>query len=284
MPLVTSTEILRNAFRQGYAVGAFNANNLEYVQGIIEAATEEKAPVILQVSQGAIKYAGLTMAAEMVKVAAQEAPVPVVLHLDHGTDFEQNVRCLRAGFTSLMYDGSLEPLEKNIAVTRKLTEIAHAVGIPVESELGRVAGTEDGYEETKIEGLMTDPRQAREFVERTHCDSLAVAVGSVHRMQTKAAPLDIARIRAIRNEVDIPLVLHGGSGVSVESLSEAMKAGIAKINVATQLNMAFVRGMADFTRAHPEEADPRKPLGEARKALKEIVRSHIRLFGCAGKA
>jgi fructose-bisphosphate aldolase class II len=284
MPLVTSTEILRNAFRQGYAVGAFNANNLEYVQGIIEAATEEKAPVILQVSQGAIKYAGLTMAAEMVKVAAQEAPVPVVLHLDHGTDFEQNVRCLRAGFTSLMYDGSLEPLEKNIAVTRKLTEIAHAVGIPVESELGRVAGTEDGYEETKIEGLMTDPRQAREFVERTHCDSLAVAVGSVHRMQTKAAPLDIARIRVIRNEVDIPLVLHGGSGVSVESLSEAMKAGIAKINVATQLNMAFVRGMADFTRAHPEEADPRKPLGEARKALKEIVRSHIRLFGCAGKA
>ncbi|MEW6685428.1 MAG: class II fructose-bisphosphate aldolase [Candidatus Edwardsbacteria bacterium] len=283
MPLVTSKELLIKAQKEGYAVGAFNANNLEYIQAIVESATEEKAPVILQVSQGAIKYAGLEFVTEIVKIAAEQAPIPVVLHLDHGTSFEQNVQCLRAGFTSLMYDGSLEPLEKNITITSKICEIAHSVGIPLEAELGRVAGSEEGHNEAEIEELKTNPAQAREFVEKTGCDSLAIAIGSVHRMQTKEASLDIERLKKIRRTIDTPLVLHGGSGVSEKSIRDGIKNGLAKINVATQLNMAFSNGVKEGLKKYPDEVDPRKFLTEAKKAVKEIVRYHIRLFECNGK-
>ncbi|MBC7316784.1 MAG: ketose-bisphosphate aldolase, partial [Chloroflexi bacterium] len=241
-----------------FAVGAFNANNMEQVQAIVDAAVEERAPVILQVSQGAIRYAGLNFAAAMVKAAAADADVPVVLHLDHGTDFAQNVRCLRAGFTSLMYDGSKEPFEVNVANTRRIVEIADIVGIPVEAELGRVLQASDGVTEEEVEAAMTDPAQAREFVERTGCSSLAVAIGSVHAMKSAEAELDIERLKRLRAAVNIPFVLHGSSGVKEESEVEAIQYGICKINVATMLNQAFTKGLLEGIQEDPENVDPRK--------------------------
>lgn len=265
-------------------MGAFNANNMECIQAVIETAEQEKAPVILQVSQGAIKYAGLEMAVTMVKTLAEIASVPVVLHLDHGTSFEQNVRCLRAGFTSLMYDGSLTPLEKNVGITSKIVEIAHTVGIPVEAELGRVAGTEDKLSPEQVEALKTNPLQAKEFVERTKCDSLAVAVGSVHRMRTRDAEIDIPRLKRIREVVDIPLVLHGSSGVALDSIKEGIANGLCKINVATQLSMAFLRGIQEGLEKMPDEVDFRKILILGKNAVQEIIREYMRIFLCCGKA
>lgn len=282
MPLVPSTEILRAAYEGHFAVGAFNANNMEQVQGIVEAAVEERAPVILQVSQGAIRYAGLEFAAAMVRTAAAEVDVPVVLHLDHGTDFDQNIRCLRAGFTSLMYDGSKTPYEDNIRVTAQVAHMAHVCGIPVEAELGKVLQSTDGVTEAEVQAAMTDPDQALDFVQRTCCDSLAVAVGSVHAMQEAQAELDIDRIKRIDAKVGIPLVLHGSSGVKEESEVDAIQYGIAKINVATMLNQAFVRGLCEAIDKDPTNVDPRKWLTVSRDAVKEVVRHKIRLFGSSG--
>jgi len=278
MPLVTSKEILQTALAQHFAVGAFNANNMEMVQAIIETAHEERAPVILQVSQGAIRYAGLDYAVGLVKIAAAQADVPVVLHLDHGTSFEQNVLCLRAGFTSLMFDGSKLPYEENVAVTKKVCEIAHIAGIPVEAELGRVLQSTDGVTLEEVEAAMTDPDQAKEFVVRTGADSLAPAVGSVHAMKAREADLDISRIETIRQQTGVPLVLHGSSGVRHESVVEAIEHGICKVNVATYLNQAFVQGMREGFEKHPDEVDPRKYLSIARENVKEAVREKIRLF------
>lgn len=283
MPLVTSKEILATALENHFAVGAFNANNMEQIQAIVEAAQEERAPVILQVSQGAIRYAGLEFAAEMVKTAAKLVTIPVVLHLDHGYDFEQNVLCLRAGFTSLMYDGSKKPLEENIATTKKIVEIAHIAGIPVEAELGRVAQSTDALSYEQICALMTDPDQAKEFIERTGADSLAVACGSVHAMKAQEAELDIERLKAIHAQVPhTPLVLHGSSGVRTESFLEAIQHGICKINVATYLNQAFMRGLKEGLAKYPDEVDPRKALSISRDYVKEAVREKIRLFKSAG--
>ncbi|MEE8162934.1 MAG: class II fructose-bisphosphate aldolase [Anaerolineae bacterium] len=278
MSLVTSKEILQLALAERFAVGAFNANNMEMVQAIIEAAQEERTPVILQVSQGAIRYAGLDYAVGLVKIAADQVDVPVVLHLDHGTSYEQNVLCLRAGFTSLMYDGSKLPYEENVAISKRVCDIAHIVGIPVEAELGRVLKATDGVTPEEVEAAMTDPDQAKEFVERTGADSLAVAVGSVHAMKSRQATLDISRIEAIRQKAGVPLVLHGSSGVKHESVAEAIEHGICKVNVATYLNQAFVRGMREGFDRHPDEVDPRKYLSISRENIKEAVREKIRLF------
>jgi fructose-bisphosphate aldolase class II len=283
MPLVTSKAILERAYRDHYAVGAFNANNMEQIQAVIEAAEEERAPVILQVSQGAIAYCGLAFAAGLVKIAAAEATVPVVLHLDHGTDFEQNARCLHAGFTSLMFDGSKLTFDQNVAVTKKIVEIAHPCGIPVEAELGKVLQAKDGVTRADVENVMTDPQEARRFVDLTGCDSLAVAVGSVHAMRAREAALDIARVEAIRQQVTVPLVLHGASGVTEASIVAAIEHGIAKVNVGTYLNQAFIEGMRAGLAKYPDEVDPRKPLQMARDAMKERVREKLRLFKSSGR-
>ncbi len=284
MPLVTSKAMLQAALEGHFAVGAFNANNMEQIQGIIDAANEEKSPVILQVSQGAIDYAGLGFATAMVKVAAEEADVPVALHLDHGASFEQNVICLRAGFTSLMFDGSKLPYEENIAITAKIVEMASVVGIPVEAELGKVLQSRDKVTEEQVRDAMTDPDQAAEFIERTGISSLAVAIGSVHAMEAAEAELDIDRLRAIRAKVNIPLVLHGSSGVKESSEVEAIQYGICKINVATMLNQAFIKGILDGYAANPKNIDPRKWLVLSRDGVKEVVRSKMRLFGSSGTA
>ncbi|MFP3895405.1 MAG: ketose-bisphosphate aldolase [Anaerolineales bacterium] len=283
MTLVSTKEMLRAAMEGHYAVGAFNANNMEQVQAIVEAAVEERAPVILQVSQGAIRYAGLETAAALVQVIGGRADVPVALHLDHGTDFAQNVRCLRAGFTSLMFDGSKLPYYENVATTARIAEIAHIVDIPVEAELGRVLQSEDDVTPEEVEAAMTDPDQAVDFVARTGCDSLAVAIGSVHAMKEAEAELNIERLKAIHEKVDIPLVLHGSSGVQEESEVAAIQHGIAKINVATMLNQGFVRGLKEGMAEMPDNVDPRKFLAYSRENVKEVVRHKIRLFGGSGQ-
>lgn len=283
MPLVTSRAMLQRAREEHFAVGAFNANNMEMVQAIVQTAQEERAPVILQISQGAIRYAGLYYAANLVKTAADLVDVPVVLHLDHGTDFQQNVLCLRAGFTSLMYDGSKRPYEENVAMTERVVEMAHACGIPVEAELGQVTRASESPSREEVEALMTDPRQAQEFIARTGADSLAVAIGSIHGMREQSASLEIERLEAIRRKVGVPLVLHGASGVKDESVLEGIAHGISKINVATHLNQAFMRGMREGLRERPEEVDPRKILSICREGVKEAVRGKMRLFGSSGR-
>ena len=284
MPLATSKELLLDAKRNKYAIGAFNAFNLEMVQGIIEAATEDRSPLILQVSQGAIKYAGLEQAAELVRIAAEHTPVPIVLHLDHGTDFNQIVRCVRGGFTSLMFDGSKYDFDKNVQMTKLIVDIGHAVGIPVEGELGKIGGVEDHISVSELEATMTDPDEAERFVQLTGVDSLAIACGTVHQMTTRSAVLDNERIATIASRVPVPLVLHGASGVPDEGVREAIARGICKINIATHLNKAFTEAVAKAIQDNPGVVDPRKILVYGKDAVKEAVRDKIRLFGSNGRA
>jgi len=283
MPLVTSQALFARAMKDRFAIGAFNANNMEQIQAIVETAQEERAPVILQVSQGAIRYCGLSMAAGMVKIAASLVDVPVVLHLDHGTDFEQNVRCLREGFTSLMFDGSKLSFDDNVAVTSQVTTIAHACGIPVEAELGKVLQAKDNVTAAEVKAAMTDPDEAKKFLELTRADSLAVAVGSVHAMEAQAAELDLQRIAEIRDTTGAPLVLHGSSGVTDASLVGAIENGVVKINVATFLNQGFVAGIKQGVAESPDNVDPRKWLTIGRDLVKERVREKIRLFKSNGR-
>jgi len=263
-------------------VGAFNANNLEIVQAIVEAAREEGAAVIIQASQGAIKYAGIEYITAMVRAAAEGLDIPMALHLDHGTDFGQVMRCIRHGFTSVMIDGSALPFEENVALTARVVEVAHAVGVSVEGELGRIGGTEDDVSVSDREATLTDPEEARRFVELTGVDCLAVAIGTAHGFYRGKPQLDFDRLKEIRDAVDVPLVLHGASGVPDEDVRMAISLGIAKINIDTELRHAFVSALRARLEELPREIDPRKLLAPAREAMKEKVREKIRLFGQRG--
>lgn len=284
MALVPVTELLLRADREGYAVGAFNANNMEIVQAIVEAAEKEKSPVIMQASQGAIKYAGLEYITGMVKIAAETSHVPVALHLDHGTDFDQVVRCIRSGFSSVMYDGSKLPLEENIAITNKVLEITRPIGVSVEAELGKIGGTEDDIHVSQREAMYTDPEEARYFVEKTGVESLAIAIGTAHGQYKGDPKLDFDRLQKIKSLVNIPIVLHGSSGVSDESLRKAIALGVRKVNIDTNIREAFVWELRRRMEENPKEIDPRKLLGPARDAAVAIIREKIRIFGSAGKA
>jgi len=288
MAFVTTKEMLKNAQRGGYGIGAFNANNMEIIQAIIETAEEEKAPVILQASQGAIKYAGLDMIVAIVKVMAEKANIPVALHLDHGTDYYQNIKCLRAGFTSLMYDGSKLPFDENVEITKKVVEMAHVCDIPVEAELGQIGkmgdSDEPGVALEKVKESMAVPEEAAKFVELTGIDFLAAAVGTIHGCRTPFAKLDIPRIERIRELTGVPLVLHGASGANDEEVKKGIAAGICKINIDTRIRMKFTEKMGEIIKTNPEEIDPRKILGPAKDAAKEIIRDRMRVFGCSGKA
>ena len=288
MPLVTSKEVLIDAQKNQYAVGAFNANNMDIVQAIIETAEEERAPVIVQASQGAIKYAGLDMIVGMVKVLAERTFIPVVLHLDHGTDYYQNIRCLRAGFTSLMFDGSKLPFAENVALTKKVVEMAHSCDIPVEAEIGQIgkmdSSDEPGVAREKIKEFIADPEEAAKFVKLTAIDSLAAAVGTIHGCRELIAELDIPRIEKIRDLTGIPLVLHGASGASDEEVKKGITAGICKINIDTRIRMAFTRAIQDYLAKNSDEIDPRKVLGVAKEAAKEVIRDRIRVLGCHNRA
>ncbi len=282
--LVTGKEILLDAQKNGYAVGAFNVNNMETIQAIIEAAEETRSPVILQASQGGLKYAGVEYIAALGKLAADNATVPVALHLDHGTDFEQIMLCIRHGFSSVMIDASKYSLEENISYTRKIVELAHAVGVTVEAELGKIGGTEDDIVVSERDATFTDPDEAKRFAEETGVDYLAIAVGTAHGVYKGEPKLDYDRIEAIRNIVDIPLVLHGSSGVPEEAIKRAVPLGITKINIDTDLRIAFAEGVKDFLKEKPEEIDPRKILGPAKEKMKAKIIEKMHIFGSAGRA
>ena len=284
MALVPVSKLLSQADKGGYAVGAFNANNMEIVQAIIRAAELERSPVIMQASQGAINYAGLEFISGMVKIAAESSSVPVALHLDHGTDFEQVVKCIRSGFSSVMYDGSKLPLEENIAMTKKVLDIARPIEVSVEAELGKIGGTEDDIHVSEKEALYTDPEEARYFVEQTGVESLAIAIGTAHGQYKGEPQLDFDRLAQIKSVVKIPIVLHGSSGVPDESLRKAIKLGVCKVNIDTNIREALVWTMRKVMAENPAEIDPRKILGPAREAVVEIIREKIRVFGSSGQA
>lgn len=284
MGLVSIRELLAAAEKGAYAVGAFNCNNMEIVQAIIEAAEAERAPVIMQASQGAIKYAGINYIVAMAREAAAQASVPVALHLDHGTDFNQVMLCIRHGFSSVMIDGSRYPLEENIAVTKKVVEVARAVGVSVEGELGRIRGTEDEIKVSEREAFFTDPEEASIFVRETGVDALAPSIGTAHGRYRGRPELDFPRLKKIREVTGIPLVLHGSSGVPDEDIRQAIALGVRKVNIDTNIREAFVAAMRRELGNNPEEIDPRKILGPAREAAREVIREKIRLFGSAGKA
>ncbi len=283
MAFVTLKELLTDAQRKRYAIGAFNTNNMEIVQAIVEAAVEERAPVILQASQGALRYAGIDYIMGLVRAAEKSADIPIVMHLDHGTDFNQVMLCLRKGFTSVMFDGSKKPLEENIAATRKVVEVAHAMGVSVEAELGKIGGTEDDVTVSEHEASLTIPAEAERFCAETKVDALAVAIGTAHGAYKGEPKLDFARLREIRKLVDTPLVLHGASGVPEEAVKRSIDYGICKVNIDTNIRQAFTKGVKEFIMENPSVFDPRKILGPAKEAMKEIIRAKIRLFGSNNK-
>ncbi|SHH38915.1 fructose-bisphosphate aldolase, class II [Caloranaerobacter azorensis DSM 13643] len=282
--LVSGKEILLDAHKKGYAVGAFNVNNMEIVQAIIEAAKETNSPVILQASQGGLKYAGVEYIAAMAKVAAETAKVPVAIHLDHGTDFVQIMKCIRNGFTSVMIDGSKYPLEENIAITKKVVEIAHAVGVSVEAELGKIGGTEDDITVDERDATFTDPDEAERFVKETGVDYLAIAIGTAHGPYKGEPKLDFDRLKVIKERLNMPIVLHGSSGVPEESIKKAVSLGVNKINIDTDIRMAFNKGVREFVENNPDVYDPRKILGPAREEMKKVIIEKMIMFGSAGRA
>ena len=282
--LVTGKQILEHADQNGYAVGAFNVNNMEIIQAIAEAAGDLKAPVILQASQGAIKYAGVEYITSLVKTTAGLIDVPMALHLDHGTDFDEIMKCIRNGFTSVMIDASKHELEENIRLTKEIVRIAHSVGVSVEAELGKIGGTEDHIVVSEAEATYTDPEEARIFVEETGVDSLAIAVGTAHGVYKGEPKVDIERIKEIDRVVSVPLVLHGSSGVPYDTLENAVKAGIRKINIDTDIRASFATSVREFVEANPSEIDPRKILKPARARMADTVKEKIKVFGSDGKA
>jgi fructose-bisphosphate aldolase class II len=290
--LVTNKEILSTAKAEGYAVG--------------EASVEERSPAIVAVTPSAIKYAGLKYLVEMVKTATESASVPMSLHLDHGDKVETVSKCIGASFTSVMIDDSHLNFEENISLTKRVVDLAHPRGVSVEAELGRLTGVEESTVKEK-EAILTDPNAAKEFVERTDVDALAVAIGTSHgAYKFKAEPkLDFERLKAIGKRIKVPLVLHGASGVPSwivekatkygaelgaakgipdEHIKKAISLGIAKINIDTDLRLAFTAAIREVLANSPKEFDPRKILGSAKEAIKEVVKGKMRIFGSSGKA
>ncbi len=282
MALVTSKDMLQKAMKGGYAVGAFNVENMEMVKAVIAAAKEMQAPVMLQTTPSTVKYGTLDTFYVMVKVEAEKADIPVALHLDHGNSYELAVNAIKAGYTSVMIDGSHENFEDNIAVTKKVVEEAEKKGIPVEAELGRIGGKED---DLAADGdTNTDPRQAREFVERTGVYSLAIAIGTAHGFYAGTPVLDKQRVSEIKEVVSVPLVLHGASGLSDEDIQECVRRGICKVNFATELRVAYADSVKALLKEKPDTYDPKK-FGEVGMAgVKKIVRHRIEICGCSQKA
>jgi len=312
MPLVNTTEMFKKAYEGGYAIGAFNVNNMEIVQGIVDACNEQKAPLILQCSAGARKYAKHAYLVKLVEAAVLDAPeIPIALHLDHGPDFETCKSCIDGGFTSVMIDGSHLPFEENIALTKKVVEYAHAHNVTVEGELGQLAGIEDDVNVSDENASYTDPSQVQEFVERTGVDSLAIAIGTSHGA-FKFKPGQKPQLRFdILDDVSnrlpgFPIVLHGASsvmpeyvaiirqyggkmddaiGIPEDMLRQAAKSAVCKINIDSDLRLGLTAAVRKYLAENPTHFDPRQYLSPARAAIKEVVTHKLTtVLGCAGKA
>lgn len=300
MPLVSTKEMFEKAYKGGYAIGAFNVNNMEIVQGIVDAAKEEQSPLILQVSAGARKYAKHIYLIKLVEAALADTDLPIALHLDHGDTFELCKDCIDGGFTSVMIDGSKYDFKENVALTKKVVEYAHAHGVVVEAELGRLAGVEDDVNVSANDAIFTDPEQAAEFVHLTGVDSLAIAIGTSHgAYKFKGTPyLDFDRLEKVGKLLpDFPIVLHGASsvlpefvkkcnefggdipgaqGVPEEMLRKAASMAVCKINIDTDLRLAMTATVREYLAKNPGEFDPRKYLGPARDAIKGMVQHKIK--------
>ena len=307
--LVTTKEMFEKSMKEGFAIGAFNVNNMEIVQAIMDAAAENKSPVILQASSSAIKYARIGYLMKMVEAAVEEHPeVPVAIHLDHGPDFETAKMCIDNGFTSVMIDGSKYDFEENVALTKKVVDYAHSKGVVVEAELGKLAGIEDDVKVDAADAMYTDPEQAAEFVKRTGCDSLAIAIGTSHGAYKfkGEAKLRFDILKEIKEKIpNTPIVLHGAStvipelvdmcneyggnipgakGVPDEILHEASVSGVSKINVDTDLRLAMTAGIRKVFAEEPNAFDPRKYLTPARDLIKETVAHKMKdVFGSSNK-
>lgn len=309
MPLVTSKDMFEKSMKEHFAIGAFNVNNMEIVQAIVKAAADENSPIILQASSSAIKYAGIEYLKKMIESALDEYDIPLALHLDHGPDFETCKMCIDNGFSSVMIDGSKYDFEENIALTRKVVEYAHSKGVVVEAELGKLAGIEDDVNVSASDAMYTDPDQAKEFVDRTSCDSLAIAIGTSHGAYKfkGEAKLRFDILANVKQKLpNTPIVLHGAStvipelvemcnkyggdipgakGVPDEILHEASISGVSKINVDTDLRLAMTAAIRKTFAEDPAVFDPRKYLGNARTLIEEVVKHKIKdVFGSSNKA
>ncbi len=309
MPLVTTKEMFEKSMKEKFAIGAFNINNMEIIQGIVDAAQKQNSPVILQASSGAIKYARIKYLMKMVEAAVEETTIPIAIHLDHGADFETCKMCIDNGFTSVMIDGSKYSFEENVAITKKVVDYAHEHGVVVEAELGQLAGIEDDVNVSESDAKYTDPDQAKEFVERTGCDSLAIAIGTSHGAYKfkGEAKLRMDILAKVKEKIpNTPIVLHGAStvipelvetcnkyggdipgakGVPDEILHEASISGVSKINVDTDLRLAFTGEIRKSLAENPSAFDPRKYLTPAREKITEVVEHKIKdVFGSSNKA
>ena len=282
--LVTTKEMLLDAKKNHYGVGAFNVENLEFVMAVLKAAEETKSPVIMQTTPGTIKTAGLDYFYGMVKAAAERTEIPVALHLDHGDGYNRCMQALRTGYTAVMIDGSHELVEDNIALTKSVADAGAAMGVPVEAELGKVGGKEDDGPTVEGENPYTDPDEAVEFVERTGCTSLAIGVGTAHGVYVGTPHIQQDVVKAIASKLDIPLVLHGTSGVPDEQVAEAIKNGICKVNYATELRQAFTKGYMRYMSENPECFDPKKPGREGMAEITNIVKIRMENLGSVGRA
>jgi len=283
MKLVNTKQLFKKAQEEKYAIGAFNVENMEMVMAVIGAAEEMNSPVIMQTTPSTVEYAGLDYFIENVRVAASRANVPVAIHLDHGPSFELASKAFRAGYTSIMIDGSHGDFESNVAVSKLVADMCRASDVSVEAELGKVGGKEDDLDGGDG-GLFTDPLEAKEFVERTGVNSLAVAIGTAHGMYKGEPKLDLDRLSAIREVVSIPLVLHGGSGIPDSKVQESIRRGICKVNYATELRITYTDAVTKYLSENPDTIDPKKYNKAAMEAVKNFVKEKMKVCGSVNKA
>lgn len=284
MPLVSSLELIKKAKEQKKAIAAFNIHNLETIQAVVEGAAEMRSPVIIQTTPGTLKHAGIEYVGAIVKKAADMYDIPIALHMDHCPSFDTIVKCIQNNYTSVMIDGAHLDYEANVELVRKVTQMCHAVGVQVEGEIGKIGGVEDDMFVNDADASFTVPSEAKQFVEDTGIDTLAIAIGTAHGMYKGEPKLDFERLSAIEDLVDVPLVLHGASGVPDESVREAIRRGIAKINIATELKNPMADAIKASFAKNAEENDPRNYMGAAKAAVKKVVIDKIRLCGSEGLA
>ncbi|MBD8500460.1 class II fructose-1,6-bisphosphate aldolase [Paenibacillus sp. SC116] len=284
MPLVSMNEFLPKAKANKFAVGQFNINNLEFVQAITEAGMLENSPLIFGVSEGALKYMGIEYTVAMAEAAAKKSGLPIALHLDHGSTFEVAMKCIRAGFSSVMFDGSHHAYEDNIRLTKEVVKAAHAMGVSVEGELGTIGGTEDDLTVDEAHAQLADPEEAIRFYEETGVDALAIAVGTAHGMYKGEPKLHFDIMEAVTSKIPVPIVLHGGSGVPDDAITKAVACGVGKINVNTENQVSFTKTIRESLAKQETVYDPRKYLTPARESIVEVVREKIRLFGSSNQA
>ena len=284
MALVNPKQMIIDAQKGGYAIAAFNVHNLETIQAVVRGAVKLNAPVMIATTPGTLRHAGIENIAAMVRLAGENNDIPIALHMDHCGDYEMLESCVKHGYTSLMIDASKLPYEENVALTRRVVELGHGADICVESELGKIGGTEDDLTVDARDAAMTVPEEAVDFVQKTGIDTLAVAIGTAHGVYKGEPKLDYDRLDAIRKEVSIPLVLHGASGVPSDSVQKAIGLGICKVNIATELKIPFADAIKEVFKNDPEANDPRTYMGAGRDAAQAMVEYKIKMCNSQNRA